>query len=190
MKGKVLTGYKGKSAWRKTRLIILRIMQKLAVLRTTVTWNNYFSRSYGRNLQRNSNNSFLFWTAYAAPALFGFGMLGGFGDKFGGLFGQKRKEPTYSPMFGGSFGGINAQDMSMMFMSGFPPNGGMQGGMMGGMGGGMPGNRQSMGGLGRGGGMPGMGGSLGQQSLGLGGSGFGKRRRRRSIRYNSIKPYC
>lgn len=70
----------------------------------------------------------------------------------------------------------------MMFMSGFPPNGGMQGGM--------PGNRQSMGGLGRGGGMPGMGGSLGQQSLGLGGSGFGKRRRRRSIRYNSIKPYC
>uniref|UniRef100_A0A8W8IFC0 Uncharacterized protein n=2 Tax=Magallana gigas TaxID=29159 RepID=A0A8W8IFC0_MAGGI len=120
--------------------------------------------------------------AYAAPALFGFGMLGGFGDKFGGLFGQKRKEPTYSPMFGGSFGGINAQDMSMMFMSGFPPNGGMQGGMMGGMGGGMPGNRQSMGGLGRGGGMPGMGGSLGQQSLGLGGSGFGKRRRRRSIR--------
>ncbi|XP_061168956.1 uncharacterized protein LOC133178225 [Saccostrea echinata] len=124
--------------------------------------------------------------AYAAPAIFGLGMLGGFGDKLGlgGLFGRKKKEPSYSPLFGGSFGGINANDMSMMFMSGFPPTGGA-GGMQGGFGG-MPGAPDMGGGMGVGGGMgfgsPNMAGGFGQQSMSQGQSNFGRRRRRRAIR--------
>lgn len=136
-------------------------------------------------------------------------MLGGFGDKFGlgGLFGKKKKEPSYSPMFGGSFGGMNAPDMSMMFMSGFPPRspGGMQGGFGGGIPGapgmGMGGAGLGMGGAGLGGMDMGLGGGMGmagpgltggfgqqtarfgQQSRSQGLSGFGRRRRRRSFRY-------
>lgn len=44
---------------------------------------------------------------YVVLVFFGFGMFGGFGDKFGGFFGNKRKEFIYSFMFGGFFGGIN-----------------------------------------------------------------------------------
>jgi hypothetical protein len=119
-------------------------------------------------------------------------MLGGFGEKLGlgGLFGKKKKEPSYSPMFGGSFGGMNAPDMSMIFMSGFPQGGagGMQRGFGGGPGMGMGGAGLGMGGAGLGGMDMGFGGGFGtagfgQQSRGQGLSGFGRRRRRRSIRY-------